>query len=144
VPAEEGGDCDQTDVAQVFDDAWVDRCRVERLQIFSDRKSTLPEQCVQCDFKRFCWGGCPKHRGKTGGELAPTVLCAGYQRLFEHALPRMDWLIGFIRRGQQPPPPGFDVRPPPRAADRPKAGPNDPCPCGSGRKFKKCCARKMG
>jgi preprotein translocase subunit SecA len=21
----------------------------------------------------------------------------------------------------------------------PKVGPNDPCPCGSGKKFKKCC-----
>ncbi len=26
--------------------------------------------------------------------------------------------------------------------DRPKVGRNDPCPCGSGKKFKKCCARK--
>jgi uncharacterized protein YchJ len=25
--------------------------------------------------------------------------------------------------------------------DRPKVGRNDPCPCGSGRKYKKCCGR---
>ena len=25
---------------------------------------------------------------------------------------------------------------------QPKVGRNDPCPCGSGKKFKKCCARK--
>jgi preprotein translocase subunit SecA len=25
-------------------------------------------------------------------------------------------------------------------ARRPKVGRNDPCPCGSGKKFKKCCA----
>lgn len=25
-----------------------------------------------------------------------------------------------------------------------KAGRNDPCPCGSGKKFKKCCESKMG
>jgi uncharacterized protein YecA (UPF0149 family) len=24
----------------------------------------------------------------------------------------------------------------------PKVGRNEPCPCGSGRKFKKCCGRK--
>ena len=24
-----------------------------------------------------------------------------------------------------------------------KAGRNDPCPCGSGKKFKKCCERRM-
>lgn len=26
--------------------------------------------------------------------------------------------------------------------DQPRVGRNDPCPCGSGKKFKKCCARK--
>ncbi|MFB6351310.1 MAG: SEC-C metal-binding domain-containing protein, partial [Bradymonadaceae bacterium] len=26
--------------------------------------------------------------------------------------------------------------------DLPKVGRNDPCPCGSGRKYKKCCLRK--
>ena len=24
----------------------------------------------------------------------------------------------------------------------PKIGPNDPCPCGSGKKYKKCCGKK--
>ena len=31
------------------------------------------------------------------------------------------------------------VRPAPRRIQVPLAGRNDPCPCGSGRKFKKCC-----
>jgi SWIM/SEC-C metal-binding protein len=26
--------------------------------------------------------------------------------------------------------------------DKPKAGRNDPCPCGSGLKYKKCCLKK--
>ena len=42
------------------------------------------------------------------------------------------------------PPPGMDLPtvPPPAAPvqrDAPKVGRNDPCPCGSGRKYKKCC-----
>lgn len=28
------------------------------------------------------------------------------------------------------------------ALAQPEAGPNDPCPCGSGRKYKHCCGRK--
>ena len=28
--------------------------------------------------------------------------------------------------------------------DTPKIGRNEPCPCGSGRKFKKCCIEKGG
>ena len=34
---------------------------------------------------------------------------------------------------------GEPVRPQPFVRDEPKVGRNDPCPCGSGRKFKKCC-----
>jgi preprotein translocase subunit SecA len=31
----------------------------------------------------------------------------------------------------------------PRAADGSKVGRNDPCPCGSGKKYKKCCLLKQ-
>ena len=55
-------------------------------------------------------------------------------------------------RGEQPPPPAPEPIPPPRMvlnrSDEPaaqtaqsqgdKTGRNDPCPCGSGKKFKKC------
>ena len=36
------------------------------------------------------------------------------------------------------------MRDKPRAAvtDKPKVGRNDPCPCGSGLKYKQCCLRK--
>jgi preprotein translocase subunit SecA len=41
------------------------------------------------------------------------------------------------------PPPGMDLpqgpKPAPIRKDVPKVGRNDPCPCGSGRKYKKCC-----
>ncbi|MCK9532978.1 MAG: UPF0149 family protein [Gammaproteobacteria bacterium] len=34
------------------------------------------------------------------------------------------------------------ARPFPQRRAEPKVGRNDPCPCGSGKKFKKCCARQ--
>jgi len=38
--------------------------------------------------------------------------------------------------------PQFNLRPPePIRRVQPKVGRNDPCPCGSGKKFKKCCGR---
>lgn len=44
--------------------------------------------------------------------------------------------------GSSPPHPGL-MNPPPAADDdepvKPEAGRNDPCPCGSGKKYKKCC-----
>jgi preprotein translocase subunit SecA len=34
------------------------------------------------------------------------------------------------------------TRPEPRTVDGQKVGRNDPCPCGSGKKYKKCCLLK--
>jgi SEC-C motif-containing protein len=39
----------------------------------------------------------------------------------------------------------YDGQPPPArpvVRDRPKVGRNEPCPCGSGLKYKKCCAHR--
>ncbi len=38
---------------------------------------------------------------------------------------------------------GDMVTPKPIKRESPKVGRNDPCPCGSGKKFKKCCAGKQ-
>ena len=38
--------------------------------------------------------------------------------------------------------PGYGVRNGPRGAAVTKVGRNEPCPCGSGKKYKKCCMRK--
>lgn len=36
-----------------------------------------------------------------------------------------------------------DEEPPPKLVVRSRTGRNDPCPCGSGKKFKKCCLKKQ-
>ncbi len=49
-------------------------------------------------------------------------------------------------QGQRPPDEGAQINPPesrpkPIQSSQPKVGRNSPCPCGSGRKYKKCCGR---
>jgi preprotein translocase subunit SecA len=48
-------------------------------------------------------------------------------------------LSGEAARGGAPAPP----RPAPRTASGEKVGRNDPCPCGSGKKYKRCCYLKQ-
>jgi SEC-C motif-containing protein len=36
---------------------------------------------------------------------------------------------------------GKTIGPPPVTREEPKIGRNDPCPCGSGKKYKKCCGK---
>lgn len=57
------------------------------------------------------------------------------------------WLKKLARRHEQVTAVGTQVQeelPEPETVRRiaPKIGRNDPCPCGSGRKYKKCCGRR--
>lgn len=86
-----------------LDSTWFERVDGARLRSFAQRKQNLPDQCKACQWKAYCHGGCPKHRAH-GGDLAePTVLCPSYMMWFEHAMPRLQWLAGFLQRGSQPP-----------------------------------------
>ena len=147
--------------ASFVDDAWFGRTDQHRLGAFAMRKSDLPKSCMSCEYKAYCYGGCPKHRAHGGDTTEKTALCAGYQMFFAHALPRLRELAGYLRQGVAPPPPEAIQRHASRPTPRPAAvgagaavgggsgrvaaprsvGRNDPCPCGSGMKFKKCCGR---
>ena len=69
-------------------------------------------------------------------------------RLIDDVEKEMSWMSGFDAAGRSSgamsaPEPGsrrFEVVEPHQRSG-PKVGRNDPCPCGSGRKFKKCCGK---
>ncbi|MFH1574419.1 MAG: SEC-C metal-binding domain-containing protein, partial [Acidobacteriota bacterium] len=96
--------------------------------------------CVDCSVRALCNGGCPKDRFVVTphGEPGLNYLCAGFKKFFGYSrrhLRRLDhlWHAGPAR-------PAGILRPPVLRAQRGAGtGRNDPCPCGSGRKFKKCC-----
>jgi uncharacterized protein len=95
------------------------------------KRDTLPAYCRRCEVRFACNGECPKNRfvSTPDGEPGLNYLCAGYKAFFEHIDGPMRLMADLIRRG--------------RYADEitdifAKAGRNDPCPCGSGRKAKYC------
>jgi uncharacterized protein len=111
------------------------------LHTFGQRKrDALPQVCRQCDVLAWCNGGCPKDRITRGptGELGLSYLCLAYQQFFRHARPVMERLARHCQAGL---PLGSFVAVPRSRVGQAlvKVGPNQPCPCGSGRKYKKCC-----
>ena len=103
---------------------------------FAFRKLSLHDECRQCQWLPLCRGGCVKHRTAMGGdETSLNYLCEAYKVFFEHAHPRFLRLKALAERQQAAPAA-------PRAQPAPPVGRNSPCPCGSGRKFKKCCGRE--
>ncbi len=109
------------------------------------KRRSLPRCCRDCEFLFACNGGCSKHRfARTpDGEPGLNYLCGGYKRFFAHIDPYMRAMAGLLRSGQAPAMIMTFLRQRKRSSDhRPaKIGRNDACPCGSGKKFKRCCGR---
>lgn len=104
------------------------------------KEARLTTDCRRCEFRPVCHGGCPKHRFAVspGGHPGHNYLCAGYKHFFKHITPYMNVWQQLQENGY--PPSAIaqwlasEAQQAPTAAKR-----NDPCPCGSGRKYKKCC-----
>jgi uncharacterized protein len=104
-----------------------------------DKRDRLPQYCRTCDVRPLCNGGCPKDRfvRTPDGEEGLNYLCPGLKRFFVHALP---YVVQEAARLQGGPRSGPAVPAAPAGREPfPGAGRNDPCPCGSGLKYKKCC-----
>jgi len=105
-------------------------------QIKSD---SLPRYCRTCEVLEMCHGECPKNRflRTPDGEAGLNFLCSGYRRFFNHARPFVESVAAEwhrqTRQKQTFPAPAV------KTSTNPSPGRNDPCPCGSGRKYKKCC-----
>ncbi len=110
----------------------------------TDKRDTLPGYCRRCEVRFACHGECPKHRFmKTpDGEPGLNYLCPAYKRFFNHIDPTMRIMAQLIRTGR----PAAEVMRYVEQEDRrtafASARRNDPCPCGSGKKFKACCGTR--
>jgi uncharacterized protein len=100
-----------------------------------DKHDTLTRYCRDCDIRFACHGGCPKDRFATSpyGEPGQHYLCPGYKDFFHHVREPMQQMTALLRAGQAPA--ELMTR---YARQDARRGRNDPCPCGSGRKWKHC------
>lgn len=104
------------------------------------KRDRLPRYCRECEVVDMCNGGCPKDRviRTPDGEEGLNYLCPGYKRFFTHVRPYMQKLALLVQAGEseeklmqmareEDARPSIQVRR------------NDLCPCGSGKKYKRCC-----
>ena len=103
----------------------------------NQKRDALPRYCRDCEVLSSCNGGCPKDRftRTPDGEAGLSYLCPGLKLFYSHARPTLQKLAE-IRQSENP---EADLLELIRPAATHQAGRNDPCPCGSGKKFKKCC-----
>lgn len=105
---------------------------------FAEMKADVNAKCKTCPHLPFCQGDCTKFRLNRDDVMSGynnlSTFCAARKMLLEHIEPHVDEVrrrVASVRnRGVDPS--GLTFQNVKR---------NDPCPCGSGRKFKKCCGR---
>jgi uncharacterized protein len=117
----------------------------KQIRFGNDKLDRLPRYCLECEVRFICNGECPKHRFvRTPNREEPlNYLCPSYQLFFTHIDPYMRFMA---RELQNERPPAnvmawvhdHDLR----AAEKKEPGRNDPCPCGSGLKYKRCCGAR--
>lgn len=107
-----------------------------------DKRDTLPRYCRECEVRFVCNGGCPKNRvlSTPEGEPGLSYLCAGYKAFFKYIDRPMRIMSNELRHRRAPANVMFILAQEQAALEEKfaKAERNDPCPCGSGLKFKKC------
>jgi uncharacterized protein len=100
-----------------------------------DKRDTLTAQCRTCEVRPLCTGGCPKDRFALSrdGEPGQNYLCAGLELFFKHTAPAMRAMAQLIQQRRYPAELMTAI-----AAEDKNRGAYQPCPCGSGRKFRFC------
>jgi len=110
-----------------------------------DKRNKLPRYCLQCDVRYACHGECPKHRFLQTPDDQPGLnyLCEGYKLFFKHVEPYMEFMAKELKAKRAPANVMNWIRNKENQVVRQvRPERNDPCPCGSGKKFKNCCANK--
>ena len=127
-------------LGNVLKDNLVDLLNSPLQSEFGKNKANLPDECKNCQWLKHCWGGCTKDRIKDKRDKNHNNFCDAYKMFFEHADDRFKKLAEEWKTNQEH-----------RIAETRKqvlqaigkgeiqVTRNDPCPCGSGKKFKKCC-----
>lgn len=154
------GNINNTDLAKLLDST--------RQKAFGRAKrETLPRYCLNCEVRSMCNGECPKNRFilTPEGERGLNYLCSGYRKFFNHCKPWVEavaeaWRLKNYQTLQTGIQAKSAAQSPNQArsviqsqnqvrsviqpqsssqGERKKINRNEPCPCGSGKKYKHCC-----
>ena len=127
-------------LGNIKDQELIDIVNSEKQVKFGQqKKEALPECCRSCKVRFICNGGCPKNRllrSADGRNL--NYLCAGYKRFFSYIDPYMRGIVEMLKNQQ----PLELIKKKVLSIHKTiwsSVGRNDLCPCGSGKKYKKCC-----
>jgi uncharacterized protein len=126
-------------LGNIHENSWEELQNSELYKQFGGQKPQWQNKCQHCEFLDICSGDCLKHRiyGNITTPQNLSWLCEGWEMFFRHTMPRFRKIAAEIKQERQREQLIRQIRSNPALINSiPK---NSPCPCGSGKKFRKCC-----
>ena len=127
-------------LGNVMTDSWDALLQSAEYLKFGRQKAAWHTRCAGCEYLTYCAGDCLKRRIYAGNDSKQlSWLCDGWRQFYGHTLSAFSDLAESVRRDRQRMLQGSSTSAARVIGPRPSR--NDPCPCGSGRKHKRCCGR---
>ena len=121
-------------LGNIIEDNWSTFLSSPTYEMFGNRKGHYDHECNKCPYVVVCAGDCQKNRLTRGANPhSKSVLCEGWRQFYDHSMPSFRKLVKKLEQKQK-------RKSQPLSPSRP-IGRNDLCPCGSGKKYKKCCMK---
>jgi uncharacterized protein len=134
-------------LGNVLSDSLIGLLNSPRQKVFGLLKADMPPECSECRYQKHCYGGCTKDRLRDPADHGSNHFCKSFIQFFDHADVQLQKLAENWKREQR----RFaeeeerakrtaltaDVQQQGRPARPPSL--NGPCPCGSRKKYKRCC-----
>lgn len=136
-------------LGNLMDGRILEMLNAPRQKDFGVMKADLPPECPECEWLTHCYGGCTKDRLRDPADSGSNHFCESYKMFFAHAdedLRRLaeEWKANQRQEMERSQRLYEELRSHATQSGHTTtatAGRNDPCPCGSGKKFKKCCGK---
>jgi len=125
-------------LGNIVEKSWTDVYGSADFADFSNRKAKWSTRCERCSYLDLCAGDCMRYRilpAAPGDDSLVSWFCEGWEKFYSHSLQKFNAICCQIRREKQ------KISSRQGTPSIPKVGRNQPCPCGSSLKYKKCCGR---
>ncbi|MCC7161995.1 MAG: anaerobic sulfatase maturase [Anaerolineae bacterium] len=132
-------------LGNIRQDLMIELVASDQQRAFGNAKrDTLPKYCRECVVRFACHGECPRNRfiSSPDGEPGLNYLCAGYKKFFTHIDHPMKVMTDLLKQNRYADE-VMEILNQEEKDRLTRAGRNDPCPCGSGKKFKHCHGRTV-
>jgi len=125
-------------LGNILEDKIIELLNSTTQTIFGNAKADLSEECINCNWLKYCYGGCTKHQLVDPRTRGLNYFCESYKQFFEYSNSKFTELAN-LWNSQNPQDNSSKCDSSNTNHSSQKTNRNELCKCGSGTKYKKCC-----